>query len=97
MGLNIRGRFLGIEGTAGGGIVPFTIPELALYRRTRTSGFAQAEFALADPNSGAIIERSDPVEGNTRGESTTVLMIFSWDETDITSIHLPEASTDLEP
>jgi len=97
MGLNIRGRFFGIEGTAGGGFIPFTIPELALYKRTRTSGFAQAEFALADLETGEIIERSDPVEGNTRGETTTVFMVFSWDDTDITSHHPPEGSEDLEP
>lgn len=97
MGLNIRGRFLGIEGTAGGGFIPFTIPELALYKRTRTSGFAQAEFALADLESGKIIEHSDPVEGNTRGETTTLFMVFSWDDTDIKSIHPPKGSEDYEP
>ena len=97
MGLNIRGRFLGIEGTAGGGFIPFTIPQLALYKHTRTSGFAQAEFVLADLESGEIIDRSDPVEGNTRGDSTTLFMVFSWDNSDITSIHPPEGSTDLEP
>lgn len=95
MGLNIRGRFLGIEGTTGGGFIPFTIPELALYSRTRTSGFAHAEFALVDPNSGAIVERSSPVEGNTRGETTTVMMVFSWDDTDLDSFHPPEGSSDL--
>jgi hypothetical protein len=97
MGLNIRGRFVGIEGTTGGGFVPFTIPELALYKRTHTNGFAQAEFALADPNSGEIIERSDPVQGNTQGESTTVLLVFSWDSTDIPAVYPPEGRGDLEP
>jgi hypothetical protein len=97
MGLNIRGRFVGIQGTAGGGFIPFTIPELALYKKTRTSGFARAEFVLADPNSGEIVHRSAPVEGNTRGESTTLFIVFSWDGTDITSTHPPDGSPDLEP
>lgn len=97
MGLNIEGRFLGLEGTSGGGIIPFTIPELALFKRTHTSGFAQAEFALADPNSGEIIGRSDHVQGNTRGESTTVLLVFSWDSTDIRPVRPPEGSADLDP
>jgi hypothetical protein len=92
MGLNIRGRFVGIEGTAGGGLVPFTIPELSLFKRTRTSGFAHAEFALVDPNSGEVLERSHPVEGNTRGDSTTVLMVFSWEDTDLEDYHPPEGS-----
>jgi len=97
MGLNIRGRFLGIEGTTGGGFIPFTIPELALYKRTRTSGFAHAEFALVDHTTGEIVKRSEPVEGNTRGESTTVMMVFSWDDTDLTSYHPPEGSENLDP
>jgi hypothetical protein len=95
MGLNIRGRFLGVGG--GGGLIPFTLPELALYKRTRTSGFAHAEYTLVDPDSGQIIEQSEPVEGNTRGESTTVLMIFTWDSTDIPSLQPPKGSSDLEP
>jgi hypothetical protein len=97
MGLNIRGRFLGIKGTTGGGVVPFTIPELALFQRTRTSGFARAEFALVDLETGEIIKRSDPVEGHSEGESTTVLMVFSWDETDITPLPPPDGGIDLEP
>jgi hypothetical protein len=97
MGLNIEGRFLGIEGTDGGGVIPFTIPELALFKRTRTSGFARAEFALVDLETGEIIRRSDPVEGRSEGESTTVLMVFSWDETDITPLPPPDGGIDLEP
>jgi hypothetical protein len=88
MGLDIRGRFVGIQGTpAGGGFIPFTIPELALYKRTRTSGFAQAEFALVDPHSGKVLERSDPVEGRTRAQATTLLMVFSWAETDVAPVN----------
>ena len=97
MGLNIRGRFLGIKGTEGGGIVPFTIPELALYKRTLTSGFARAELALVDPESGAVIQRSDPVEGHSEGEATTVLMVFAWDETDVEPLPPPDGGLDAEP
>jgi hypothetical protein len=97
MGLDIRGRFVGIEGTSGSTLVPFTIPEVALYKRTHTSGFARAEFALVDPRSGEILERSDPVEGKTRGVSTTLLMVFSWDDTDIPSVHAPAGGVDEKP
>ncbi|HEX5067090.1 MAG TPA: hypothetical protein VFY49_13305 [Myxococcota bacterium] len=95
MGLDIRGRFFGIEGTEGGW-VPFTIPELALYKRTRTRGFARAEFALVDPRSGELIERSHAVEGNTQGVSTTLLLVFSWDSSDIPPVRAPDAS-DVKP
>ena len=64
MGLDISGIFFGIEGT-GGGFIPFTIPELALYKRTRTEGFAKAEFALVDHHTGELIHRSEPVIGTT--------------------------------
>ncbi|HXK26420.1 MAG TPA: hypothetical protein VMS55_27400 [Myxococcota bacterium] len=97
MGIDIHGRFVGIEGTSGSAFVPFTIPEVALYKRTHTSGFARAEFALVDPGSGEILERSDPVEGKTRGVSTTVLMVFSWDDTDIPSVHVPAGGIDAKP
>jgi hypothetical protein len=97
MGLNIRGRFLGIMGTDGGGVIPFTIPELALFKRTRTSGFARAEFALVDPESGEVIERSEPVEGHSDGESTTVLMIFAWEKTDVEPLPPPDGGIDAEP
>lgn len=97
MGLNIRGRFLGITGTDGGGVIPFTIPELALFKRTRTSGFARAEFALVDMRSGEVIQRSDPVEGNSEGEATTVLMVFSWDKTDIEPLPPPDGGIEAEP
>lgn len=97
MGLNIRGRFLGIKGTDGGGVIPFTIPELALYKRTRTSGFARAEYALVDINTGEVIQRSDPVEGNSDGEATTVLMVFAWDKTDIEPLPPPDGGIEAEP
>jgi hypothetical protein len=96
MGLNIGGRFLGIEGTQGSSIVPFTIPELALFKRTRVRGFARAEYALVDRHTGAIIERSDPVEGSTRGQSTTLLMVFTWDESDVPPVQEEEGSIDLD-
>lgn len=85
MGLDIGGRFVGIEGT-GGGFIPFTIPELALYKKTRTEGFAKAEFALVDPNTGAMVHRSDPVIGTTWRTSWTLFFVFSWSKTDTTRL-----------
>lgn len=97
MGLNIGGRFVGIEGTAGGGFIPFTIPELALFKRTRVNGFAHAEFALVDPASGAVVERSAPVEGNSQRESTTLFMVFTWESSDLPATHPPEGGLDTDP
>lgn len=81
MGLDQKGRFFGIEGTAGG-FIPFTIPEIALYKKVRMEGFAKAEYALVDPHTGAIVHRSTPAQGDTWSEQTTLLLIFSWGRTD---------------
>jgi hypothetical protein len=50
-----------------------------------------------DPESGALIQRSDPVEGHSEGESTTVLMVFAWDETDVEPLPPPDGGLDAEP
>jgi hypothetical protein len=81
MGLDQAGRFFGIEGTAGG-FIPFTIPEVALYKKVRMEGFAKAEYALVDPHTGAVVHRSAPAQGDTWAEQTTLLLIFSWGRTD---------------
>jgi len=47
IGLDISGRFMGIQGGSGG-LIPFTIPALALYKNTLRQGFAEAEIYLVD-------------------------------------------------
>ncbi len=85
MGLDIGGRFIGIQGTSGG-LIPFTIPELVLYKKVRTKGFAKAEFALIDHHTGKLVHRSEPVMGSTWRERTTIFFVFSWSKTDTTPL-----------
>ena len=85
MGLDIGGRFFGIEGT-GGGFIAFAIPELAPYRKTRTEGFAKAEFALVDHHTGELVHRSQPVIGTTSAARTVIFVVFSWRKTDTTRL-----------
>ena len=81
MGLDISGRVVGIQGSSGG-IIPFTIPELALYQRTRREGFAKAEIVMIDPKLGSVVHRSGPVQGTTLRVSTTYLFVFVRTNTD---------------
>jgi hypothetical protein len=76
MGLDTSGRFLGIQGSSGG-LIPFTIPELAIYKRTKLEGFAKAEIALLDYKNGRVVHRSGPVQGTTYRQSTIYFFIFS--------------------
>jgi hypothetical protein len=82
MGIDTSGRFMGIEGSAGG-FVPFTIPELMLYRRTLREGFAKAEIALVEVETGGLVHRSGPVEGTARRTHTTVFFVFHFSDGDV--------------
>ena len=64
IGIDINGRLFGIQGSPGG-LIPFTIPELALYKNTLRKGFAKTEIFLVDLETDEIIHHSGPVEGAT--------------------------------
>lgn len=81
IGLNIGGRYVGIEGTQGG-FIPFTIPELMLFKRTKREGFARVEIALIDRMNGGVVHRSGPVEGTTERRSITILFVFGFTRSD---------------
>ena len=81
VGLDIGERFFGFKGTAGG-FIPITIPELALFKRTRREGFAKTEIALVDHKNGAVIHRSGPVQGSAFRTTRTYLLVFRTLETD---------------
>jgi hypothetical protein len=81
MGLDTSGRFLGVRGTSGG-FIPITIPELALYKRVRLTGFAKTEIALVDHKTGGVIHRSGPVQGSTHRVAKTYFFVFNTVKTD---------------
>ncbi len=81
IGLDISGRFFGVLGTSGG-FIPITIPELALFKRTRLEGFAKTEIALIDHKTGGVIHRSGPVQGSTHRVTNTYFLFFRTVETD---------------
>jgi hypothetical protein len=81
MGIDISGRHLGVKGSAGG-FIPFTIPELPLYKRVRRQGFAKLEIALLDYKNGRVLHQSDPVQGTTNRVSTTYFFVFTRTQSD---------------
>ncbi len=92
VGVDANGRFFGLKGTQGGGLIPFTIPELALYRTQRSNGFAKLELTLLDHRSGGVVHRSGPEMAATYARSRTLLFVFRSRWTDVTRFETSEAS-----
>jgi hypothetical protein len=82
IGLDIRGRFFGLQGSSGG-MIPFTVPELAIYKSTRREGFAKTEIYLLDRDTDEIVHHSGPVEGTAYRLSKTYLFVFETRESDM--------------
>ena len=85
IGLDISGRFLGLQGSAEG-VIPFTIPELALYKNTLREGFAKTEIYLVDLETDKIVHHSGPVEGAAYRRSKTYFFVFETRESDTTRL-----------
>ena len=85
VGLDISGRFMGIKGSSGG-LIPFTVPELALYKNTLRQGFAKTEIYLVDLESLKIIHHAGPVEGTAYRRSKTYFFVFESRESDTTRL-----------
>lgn len=85
IGLDISGRFMGLQGSQGG-FIPFTIPELALYKNTLRKGFAKTEIFLVDTESKKILHHSGPVEGAAYRRSKTFFFVFETRESDTTRL-----------
>ena len=81
VGLDISGRFMGIQGSSGG-LIPFTVPELALYKNTLRQGFAKAEIYLVDLESQKIVHHAGPVEATAYRRSKTYFFVFESRESD---------------
>lgn len=89
-GIDVEGRFFGVRGSAGSLLIPFTIPELALYKTTRLDGFVKTEIAVLDPKQGGVVHRSGPTYGTTYSRSRTILFFFRKRWTDTTHLERPE-------
>lgn len=94
VGIDSGGRLVGLKGTANSMIIPFTIPELALYKSSRLDGFAKAEIALLDHKNGGVLFRSGPAYGTTYRQTRTFLFVFGWRWTDVTRLPRSKQQTE---
>jgi hypothetical protein len=85
IGLDTSGRFFGLQGSQGG-VIPFTIPELTLYKNTLRRGFAKTEIYLVDLETDKIVHHSGPMEGAAYRRSKTFFFFFETRESDTTRL-----------
>lgn len=85
IGLDINGRLFGIQGSPGG-LIPFTIPELAIFKNTVRKGFAKTEIQLVERETRKVIHHSGPVEGATYRRSRIYLFVFVTHKSDTTRL-----------
>jgi len=62
-------------------IIPFSLPELALYKAQDQEGFAKIEVVVSDAKHGGIVQRSGPTFGHTYVHNRSVLFV-GWYTTD---------------
>jgi hypothetical protein len=89
VGIDFDGRFVGVKGVGSSWLIPFTIPELALYKTVRLDGFAKVEIALLDHRNGGVVQRSGPAYGLTYGLARTIFFVFRDRWTDTTRLERP--------
>ena len=92
IGVDTSGRFVGVRGTQAGGLIPFTIPELAIYKTQRRDGFAKLALALLDHRSGGVVHRSGPELGGSYARTRTLMFVFRRRWTDVTRFETGEPS-----
>ena len=62
-------------------ILPFALPEIALYKAQEQEGFAKTEVVTTDAKHGGVVHRSGPTRGRTYARTRTVLFV-GWYRTD---------------
>ncbi len=92
VGVDRSGRFFGVRGTEAGGLIPFTIPELVIYKTQRRDGFAKLALALLDHRSGGLVHRSGPELGVSYARTRTLMFVFRRRWTDVTRFETREPS-----
>ena len=83
IGIDRSRRFFGLMGVTGG-IIPLTIPELALFSHSRSEGYARTEIVLSDARKGGVVHRSGPTRAETFSWSRVILFFFTSRDTNST-------------
>ena len=64
-------------------VIPFSLPELALYKFQKQSGYARLHVDIFDNRTGEFVGSSATIIGRTYYDQYTVLFYFTWAATDL--------------
>ena len=64
-------------------VIPFSLPELALYKFQKQSGYARVHVDMFDNRTGEFVGSSATIIGRTYYDQYTVLFYLTWAATDL--------------
>ena len=83
IGIDRSRRFFGLVGVSAG-VIPLTIPEIALFSHSRSEGYARTEIVLSDARKGGVVHRSGPTGAETFSWSRVIFFVFTTRDTNST-------------
>jgi len=66
-----------------GGLLPFALPELALYKKQSQSGYTRFRLDIFETATGKFIRSTPWLQGSTYFNQYTFLFFFDWHTTDL--------------
>ncbi len=77
-------NFFGMLATSSAWL-PIALPEIALYKRVREEGVTRLYFDIFEAADGRYVRSTTPVDGQVQQTRYTLLILFKWRKTDMTS------------
>lgn len=84
IGTTQRTRMFGLPATSST-LLPIATPELALYKRIKSQGYARFYFDIFESESGRFIRSTEPQVGSATESVYTVFFFIRWQETNMDS------------
>lgn len=84
LGTELATTFFGIPPIQAS-LIPISLPELSLYKAENQSGYARFHFDIFELPSGRFLASSSPFLAGTFYNAYTVLLLFTFNKTDLTS------------
>jgi hypothetical protein len=66
-------------------LIPFSLPELTLYKQQNQSGYARLHLDLYDNRTGEFLGSTPKLVGRAYYNQYTVLILITWNRTDVTA------------
>jgi hypothetical protein len=66
-------------------LIPFSLPELTLYKQQSQSGYARLHLDVYDNRTGEFLGSSPKLVGRAYYNQYTVLILITWNRTDVTA------------